>query len=136
TSIKTSNYTAAANEIVQCNTSGGSFTVSLPPGADVNTTVGVVITTGGNPVYVSAPGLMPAIIRKESQTNPAVLVTEGEYLRLQKVNSVNWLVVSDSRPGFDLTPTAVKTANYTAKPNEHVLADTTTGGFTVTLPDN
>ena len=34
-----------------------------------------------------------------------------------------------------LTPTAVKTANYTAAANELVLTDTTSGGLTVTLPN-
>lgn len=56
TAVKTSNYTAAANEIVRCDASGGGFTVTLPAAPAQGTTVVVFNTSSPGTVTVARGG--------------------------------------------------------------------------------
>lgn len=53
TSVKTSNYTAAANDFIPCNTTSGSFTVTLPTAPIDRTQVGVKMVIQGSTNTVS-----------------------------------------------------------------------------------
>jgi hypothetical protein len=60
TATKTADYTAVAGDMVKTDTSGGSFTVTLPNAPPVNTTVGVkqiaVAGVGTNATTIAAAG--------------------------------------------------------------------------------
>ncbi len=88
TSIKTANYVARSGELVQCDASGGSFTVTLPSSLRVNQIVGVKLleTTGGNAVTIARNG--NAI---EGEAGDFTLASTGEYLELQFDGGGTWL---------------------------------------------
>jgi hypothetical protein len=56
TGTKTANYTAAAGDLVPCDTSGGAFTVTLPTGPAGLSLAAVLIINGTNTVTVAAGG--------------------------------------------------------------------------------
>ncbi len=93
TSIKSANYAARSGELVQCDASGGSFTVTLPGSPRVNQIVGVKLLepTGGNAVTVARNG--NAI---EGEAGDLVLATTGDYRELQYDGAGRWLARSES----------------------------------------
>ena len=105
TATKTSGYTAAANELVVCNASGGGFTVTLPAASgNSGKKVGIkkiVTDTSFNQITIDGNGsetIDGALTRK--------LNTFGEYMELICDGS-NWLTVLHrcSTPWTSYTPT-------------------------------
>ncbi len=92
TSIKTANHAARSGELVQCDASGGSFTVTLPGSPRVNQIVGVKLleTTGGNAVTIARNG--NAI---EGEAGDLVLTTAGDYRELQYDGAGQWLALEE-----------------------------------------
>lgn len=81
TATKTANYTAASGDMVKTDTSGGSFTVTLPSAPPVNTTIGVkqiavaglgtnatTITCGGSDVLNKSGGPTTMTLDRLNQT--------------------------------------------------------------------
>lgn len=68
TSTKTANYTAAANELVKADASGGSFTVTIPTGT-VGAVIGVKKTdTSTNTVIVTDGGSTSVTLRLKDES--------------------------------------------------------------------
>ena len=91
TNIKTVDYAAEPGELVQCDASGGSFTIGLPANPRVNEIVGVKLldTTGANSVTVARSGY--AI---EGEAGDLTLAVAGEYAELQYAGAGTWLRTS------------------------------------------
>ena len=95
TDIKTANYAAEPGELVQCDASGGSFTIGLPANPGVNDRIGVKLleATGSNSVTVGRNG--NAI---EGEAGDLVLSAAGDYHELQYDGAGQWLALSESAP--------------------------------------
>lgn len=128
------NYTAKDLEDVICDTSGGSFTVSLPNSPSEGTRVRIkdsvanfdvdslfVATTDGSTI--------------ENFATPFEFDVERTWAEFVYVSATNdWEMFSPLVGDIDWR-TAVLTANYTASNDDELMCDTTLGSFTVTLPD-
>ncbi len=92
TNIKIANYAARSGELVQCDASGGSFTVTLPGSPRVNQVVGVKLleTTGGNSVTIVRNGNMI-----EGEAGDLVLKAAADYRELQYDGAGQWLALSE-----------------------------------------
>jgi len=133
--VKTANYTTSDLEGVLADTSGGAFTVTLPatPAAGAQ----VVIADSGN-----AWGTNNLTIARNGSTIANVaenLVCNITGVSVQLVyDGTTWEVYTQVGAGGGSggggLEYVVKTANYTASSLEGVLADTSGGAFTVTLP--
>ena len=133
--VKTANYTTSDLEGVLADTSGGAFTVTLPatPAAGAQ----VVVADSGN-----AWGTNNLTIARNGSTiaNAAEnLVCNITGVSVQLVyDGTTWEVYTQvgagTLSGVGGLEYVVKTANYTASSLEGVLADTSGGAFTVTLP--
>ena len=133
--VKTANYTTSDLEGVLADTSGGAFTVTLPatPAAGAQ----VVVADSGN-----AWGTNNLTIARNGSTIDNVaenLVCDITGASVQLVyDGTTWEVYTQvgtgTLSGVGGLEYVVKTANYTASSLEGVLADTSGGAFTVTLP--
>jgi hypothetical protein len=100
-----------------------------------STTAGVLevrITLGsrlGNDELVELSGLADNDILAFNNTN-----NRFENTAVKTVNGISLFGSGDIETGGSGLAYSVKTANYTAVPNEYILADTSTAGFTITLP--
>jgi hypothetical protein len=101
TATKTANYTAVENDLVVCDCSGGSFTVTLPTSPVANDEVGVLLLadTVPNTVTISNTGAgSPAILGKGGSLGTSVvLYIENDYVRLKYLGSSIWQIVDDER---------------------------------------
>lgn len=101
TATKTGAYTTSGNEMVVCDPSAASFTVTLQDGAAVNTRVGVYMaaTASSRTVTITNPAASnPKIIGLNGNEGSSVLLyVAGDYLELQYIGSNTWLIVSDRR---------------------------------------
>ena len=104
TPVKTSNYTASSLEEVLCDTSGGTFTVTLPAGGSVKIidTVGTNADNGfgTNPLTVIPPG--GTTIAGESTLN----INVGASVIVLTLYGNDWKVVDFTSPTFasDFSP--------------------------------
>jgi hypothetical protein len=127
TAVKTSNYSALVGDKVLTNTTGGSFTVTLPSGSIGNKVevLDYAGTWGTNPLTVSPGGNnLNGVAGSRTFTMP--------WSRVRFVFTTSgWLVDQEYYPK---NLTSIKTANYTAIPGDRVKTDSSGGAFTVTLP--
>ena len=151
TGVKTASVTAAGSQFIPCNATS-SFTVTLPGAPETGTTVAVklVALTGSNQITVAASG---SDVFNVSGGSATMTLTRVNQTVTVQYSSGIWYVLSadpalslplpvslggtgSSTQNFAalLTPTAVKTANYTASDGDFVACDTSGGAFTVTLP--
>ena len=134
TAIQIANgYTAAANDLVRCNTTAGAFSITLPSNPTDGDIVGVVDTHGTFNTYnltVLAAGSKTI----EGDATSLILDMNASYISLvyNSVNS-NWRIL-ETPTGVGTFTTPVKVASYTASVGDLVRCDTTLGSFTVTLP--
>lgn len=140
TPVKTSAYTAAAYELVRANTTTGAFTVTLPASPIDGAQVGVIdiAKTFGSYPLTLAPGVGATI---EGDSTSMLLDVNGAYVAFVYTTSLtNWrlLTIPLTPNGIisngGLSPTTVKTANYSTSGNELVRCNTTSGAFSVTMP--
>lgn len=130
---KTANYTAAAGEGVLADTTGGAFTVTLPASPTVGAQV--LVSDAGN-VW----GTNNLTVGRNGNTianSASDLVCNINGVSVQLVyDGTTWEVFSQvgGVGGAGSIRYLYKTANYTASDKEYVLANTTGGAFTVTLP--
>ncbi len=130
TSLKTANYAASSGEMVQCDASGGSFTVTLPGSPRVNQIVGVKLleTTGGNAVTIARNG--NAI---EGEAGDATLSAASEYLELQYNGAGIWIDRTEQESS-DNSAVATITASTTLTLDQEVVLCNNSSNITVTLP--
>lgn len=154
TAVKTTTYTAAAGDFVPCDTTSGSFTVTLPNAPADLTVVGVkqVIQGGSNTVTVACAG--SDVFNKTSGAVTATLTLLAQGLLLQyKASGGIWYVTADDLPlpqldlrylalaGGTMTGSmgvpleTVTTTNTTGLSDWITLCNAAGGGFTNTLPD-
>jgi hypothetical protein len=128
--VKTANYTLSAFERIIADSSGGSFTVSLP----ASPSVGDVVTIAdgdnwaNNPVTVSRNG---STIEGDSTD----LILNISSIQVEFIYSGStWEVYAFTGPAP--LPWFYKDSNFTLEVNQRVIADTTGGTFTLSLPPN
>ena len=96
TAVKTANYTAAAGDLVKTDTSGGSFTVTLPTAPAVNTTIGVkqvtVAGAGTNATTIAAGG--SDVFNKSGGPASMTLDRQNQTVTLQYGSGGVWTVTS------------------------------------------
>jgi len=148
TAVKTGNYTAAAGELVPCDTTSAGFTVTLPTAPADGTVIAVkhVIQGGTNVVTIALGG--SDVFNKTGGATTATLPTLAQEMLLQyKASGAIWYVIADdlALASLDLRYTKIpsgflrramqaKTGNYTAADGDVVICDATGGAFTITLP--
>ena len=97
--VQTANYTAAAGQFVPCNTTGGSFTVTLPTAPPNGTLLAVkqIIQGGTNTVTVQAGGADVFNKAGGSTTQTLTLTNQGVSLQYSATPKI-WYVLSDDLP--------------------------------------
>jgi len=140
TATKTTTYSAAAGELVVCDTTSGGFTVTLPTTPADGTRVGMRrLNTGGtaNTINVATGGSDTFDL---GGTVLAFLLPLQEIVFQYKTSTAAWYTIAgyvsvgqmDLR--YMLTRTTSKTSAYNAVAGDLVVVDTTSGGVTITLP--
>lgn len=96
TAVKTANYTAAAQDFVPCDTTGGPFTVTLPSAPANGTTIGVkhVIQGGTNAVTVACGGTDTYNKTAGATTLSLALLAQGVLLQYKSSTGV-WYILAD-----------------------------------------
>lgn len=84
--------------------------------------------------YSAAPKVAALPSPSAALEGVTVFLTTNKHL--YHCDGTSWIDLSATTGGASLTPTAVKTGNYTAAVGELVRVNSTAGGFTVTLPSS
>ncbi len=144
--VKTTNYTAVDGDRLIANTLGGTFTITLPA-TPANGNY-VQITDGGDFSNVSL-----TVARNgstiEGDANNVTVDLKGITVEFI-YNGYTWEVTATTGArgpqgpagttgpqgpiGIAVTPWSNKTANYTANNGDRLIANTSAGSFTITLP--
>jgi hypothetical protein len=102
TAVQTANYTALAWQLVPCNATGGSFTVTLPTGVAAGAQVAakLLATTGTNTVTVATGG---ADVINVAGTTSAVLQLAAESFEFTSNGAGIWYLASGQKslPSLD-----------------------------------
>ena len=133
--VQTANYTAAAGQFVPCNTTGGSFTVTLPSASPDGTLLAVkqVIQGGSNTVTVAAAGADVFNKPGGSTSMTLTLANQGVSLQYSAAPAI-WYVLGDDLP---LSQTDARYVNVStlAALATGILKDTTgTGALSIAAP--
>ena len=124
----TSAYTAVAGDQVMANTTSSAITITLPASPSTGDEVTIIDARGTfatNNLTIGRNG-QPI----ESSATDDVLITNGQAATLVYVDSTRgWAYKGPKTRGYTTT-----TANITAIAGDQILANTTGGAFTVTLP--
>jgi hypothetical protein len=133
TSIQTSNYTAAVNDLVRCNTAAGAFSVTFPASPTDGALIGILDIAGtfnANNVSLLANGKTI-----ENDSTSLLLDMNGTYVSFVYSSATsNWKLLETPLGGTGLTPTPIITSSYIATVNDIVRCNTAAGAFTVTFP--
>jgi hypothetical protein len=123
TGVKTANYTAAANELVPCDSTSGGFTVALPTAPANGSQVAVKhITQGGTNTITVACGGSDVINKAAGATSTTLrLLAEAVIVQYDAATAI-WTVIADDVPITQLD------ARYSFKPAYVAVAD----GVTIT----
>lgn len=132
---QTQNYTAKKRDIIPCNISGGSFTVTLPSNPSLGDEVGVFIVVGGVPNTVTISNTLsgtPTIVGKNGSEGTTVLLfIVGDYVRLKYIGQSDWLIIYDGRAPHTAEMTGDNTTGQTINHNTTTVID-----FTIETYDN
>ena len=124
----TANVTGIAGDQILANTTGGAFTVTLPASPTVGDEVTITDARGTfatNNLTIGRNG-QPI----ESVAANDILITNGQSVNLVYVDGTRgWAYKGLKTRGYTTV-----TANVTVIPGDQILANTTGGVFTVTLP--
>jgi hypothetical protein len=115
TSVKTTTYSASANDFVPCDNTSGSFTVTLPNAPADRTVIGVkmVIQGGTNTITIACAG-SDVINKTGGSTSGTVSYLNQCFIFQYKSSTGIWYVIADDLPkaaldGIYATLTAVAT---------------------------
>ena len=110
TAVQAGNYTAAANQLVPTNTSGGSLTVSLPnaPAAGTIVSVKQIATSGSFATTVATQG--SDVLNKAGGSTTMTLPLLNQGILLQYDAGI-WLVLADDLPLSQLDSRYLQAAN-------------------------
>jgi hypothetical protein len=98
TAVKTSAYTAAANQLVPCNATGGAFTVTLPTApAEGSRVVVKKIDSSANAVTVACGGSDVFNVAAGSTTGTLTLLNQAMQLQYDQATAI-WYVISTDVP--------------------------------------
>ena len=144
TAVKTANYNAVPGDLVACDVSAGSFTVTLPTAPADQTTIGVVLVTQSTApgataaanVLTVACGGSDVFTKTGGSATAAVPLTNQQETYIYNVSGAIWSngLGRFARASAPPTKTVAPTTTYTALAGDIVLATAGAGGFTVTLP--
>lgn len=141
TSVQTGNFTAVANNRYSVDTTTGNVTVTLPGSANLGDVLFIQKSdASANILYYSG-----TINGSSTSTFPIRLQQQSKLLQWDGVSSWNVIGGELSLPTLDYRyvavngqiafPVTTKTATYSIGTNDvNILADATTVGFTLTLP--
>jgi hypothetical protein len=97
TAIKTSAYTAAANELVRCNTTAGAFSVTLPASPTDGDLVGIIDAYNTFTTYNLT--VLPNGKTIESDSTSLILDVSGTFVSLIYISATNnWKIESTPNP--------------------------------------
>lgn len=112
TAVKTANYTAASNDYVPVNTSGGAVTITLPSAPAASSQIGIkmIIAGTGFTTIINAAG---SDVFNKSGGSTSLTLTYANQGYLLLYNSGIWYVVADDLPlsGTDLRYAQLATSN-------------------------
>lgn len=139
TSVISSQYNAAASNLVRLDASSGSFNVILPDSPSNGTTIGFIDVAGSLGLHTVT--IVPHTGNTIYSDSSLLLDVAGTYMTLV-YNSGDW-VVNYNPIGFigdpsslGLTTSEIITSNTTATANKLIRVDTRTTGISVILPLN
>jgi hypothetical protein len=139
TAIISTQYNAAANDLVRLDATGSSFLVNLPDSPSNGTVIGFIDATGG--LSLNSVTILPHVGNTIYGDSSLVLDVAGTYLTVT-YNSGNW-VVNYNPIGFigdpssvGLTTSAIISSNSFSAANELVRCDTRLHSISITLPLN
>lgn len=129
--VYTTNYTAEAGDGIIADTTSASFTVTLPA---LPAEGDAIVIADGNDW-----GLNSLIVARNGSTIEGYaddLELDISESRVEFVYSgTTWQVYTAGTTNFSTENWVFKTADYTASPDDQIIADTSNGAFTVTLPN-
>lgn len=133
TDIKTGAYTAASNDRVLVDSTGGAVSITLPTGVEgmkiAVQDIGGAAGTNNITVVGTINGITNYVI-SDDFGNVEILFSDGDFIITSKEPSGG----GGGGGGTGLTVVSTKTSNYTAGENEDVPLNPTGGSFNLTLP--
>jgi hypothetical protein len=139
TAIISTQYNAAANDLVRLDATGSSFLVNLPDSPSNGTVIGFIDATGG--LSLNSVTILPHVGNTIYGDSSLVLDVAGTYLTVT-YNSGNW-AVNYNPIGFigdpssvGLATSAIISSNSFSAANELVRCDTRLHSISITLPLN
>lgn len=113
TAVKTTNYSAAAGDLVPCDTTSGGFTVTLPAAPADGTLIGVKHVTQGSTNAVTIARGGSDVFNKTGVTTSLTLdlLNQGVLLMYQASTSV-WTVIANDLPLSLLLTAATASGTY------------------------
>jgi hypothetical protein len=102
TAVKTGTYTASPNDLVVCDCSGGSFTVTLPAAPADKTVIGVKLVnvgSGSNSVTVACGGLDVIDKAGGSTTTSLTVTNQVRFFQYFFSSGIWYIVAADNSTG-------------------------------------
>ncbi len=97
TAVQTSAYSAAANQLVRCDTTSGAFTVTLPSAPAAGTLCGVKMVTQGGTSAVTVACGGSDVLNKTGGSTTLTLSIFSQGVLLQYSTGI-WYIVADDLP--------------------------------------
>ena len=135
TPIKTSAYTAVANDLVRCNSTASSFSVTLPLNPPDGAIIG--ITDVDSNFNLHPVTLLPNTGKTIEHNSGIILDISGTYISVVYVLAdLNWKILETPIIHHDgsLNPTAIISNTYVASDNDLVRCDSSANSFSITFP--
>lgn len=122
TGVKTGNYTAAAGDLVPCDTSAGAFTLTFPTAPADNTVIGIKLVATGNALALALGGSDVFNVAGGSTSGSLTLANQC-IVCLYKASSAIWYVVASDLPYSTFVKrTTVADAAYTILATDRYVA--------------
>lgn len=96
TAVKTANYTASLWDLIPCDTSGGSFTVTLPAASGGKGRIAIKLVTAGNTLNLALTG--SDHFNTSSGTTTGMITLSNQGIVVESDGSGIWTVTADDLP--------------------------------------